>query len=61
MRNGGDEGVLQRYFVERHEKCSYEGQKILDARLNQPFDLYPGIFCLLEDERREGRATANPV
>jgi hypothetical protein len=45
------EGVLQKYFVERHEKYSYKGQKILAAKLNQPFDLYPDIFCVLEDKR----------
>jgi hypothetical protein len=34
------EDVLQKYFVERHEKYSYKGQKIISARLNQPFDMY---------------------
>jgi hypothetical protein len=45
------EGVLQKYFVERHEKYSFKGQKIISARLNQPFDTYPDVFCVLEDGR----------
>ncbi len=45
------EGVLQKYFVERHAKYSYQGSKIIAARFNQPFDRYPDVFCVLEDGR----------
>ena len=31
------EGVLQKYFVDRHEKYSFKGQRIISARFNQPF------------------------
>jgi len=45
------EGVLQKYFVERHEKYSHKGQRIISARFNQPVDTYPDIVCVLEDKR----------
>ncbi len=45
------EGVLQKYSVEKHERYSYQGHKVIAARFNQPFDAYPDIICTLEDKR----------
>jgi len=45
------EDILQKYFVERHDKYSIRGQRIVSARFNKPFDAYPDIFCVLEDKR----------
>jgi hypothetical protein len=39
-----NEEVLQNYFVDRHEKYSFKGQRIISARFNDPFSAYAGLW-----------------
>jgi hypothetical protein len=40
------EGALQKYFVERHERYSFKGQKIISARLNRLHSCFEAALLL---------------
>jgi len=48
-----DEKVLQKYFIENAHKYYHPVSKlkIISAQPNRIFDLYPDIFCTLEDKK----------